>query len=181
MLIFGSQWLINGATEIARRLGISELIIGLTIIAAGTSLPEVATSVIASMRGERDIAVGNVVGSNMFNLLFVLGLSGIIAPEGVQVSAAVLHFDMPVMIAVAIACLPVFFTDNLIARWEGGVFLGYYVAYMLYIVLAATHHASLPVFGKAMLYFVIPITVLTLIIVTLRAFRAKKIEKKQYQ
>ena len=181
LLVLGSRWLINGATEIARYFGISELIIGLTIIAAGTSLPEVATSVIASLRGERDIAVGNVVGSNLFNLLFVLGLSGIIAPEGVQVSSAVLHFDMPIMIAVAIACLPVFFTDNLIARWEGGVFLGYYVAYMLYIVLAATHHASLPVFSKAMLYFVIPITVLTLIIVTLRAFRAKKIEKEQYQ
>jgi cation:H+ antiporter len=181
LLVLGSRWLITGATAIATHLGISELIIGLTIIAVGTSLPEVATSVIASLRGERDIAVGNVVGSNMFNILFVLGLSGIVAPEGVQVSQAVLHFDMPIMIAVAIACLPVFFTGNLIARWEGGVFLGYYVAYMLYIVLAATHHTSLPVFSKAMLYFVIPITVLTLIIVTVQAVRAKKTEKKQYQ
>lgn len=181
LLVLGSRWLITGATEVARYFGISELVIGLTIIAVGTSLPEVATSVIASLRGERDIAVGNVVGSNMFNILFVLGLSGIVAPEGVQVSDAVLRFDMPVMIAAAIACLPVFFTGNLIARWEGGLFLGYYVAYMLYIILAATHHASLPVFGKAMLYFVIPITVLTLIIVTVQAVRAKKTEKKQYQ
>jgi cation:H+ antiporter len=82
-------------------LGVSELIIGLTIIAAGTSLPEVATSIIAGLRGERDIAVGNVVGSNLFNILVVVGITAIVSPGGLRVAPAAINFDMPVMIAAA--------------------------------------------------------------------------------
>ncbi len=89
-------------------LGVSELVIGLTIVAAGTSLPEVATSVLAAWRGERDIAVGNVVGSNIFNILGVLGVSGLLASDGLTVSTSLLRFDIPAMIAVAVACLPYF-------------------------------------------------------------------------
>ena len=103
--------------------------IGLTIVAAGTSLPEVATSVMASIKGKRDIAVGNVIGSNIFNLLAVLGLAALLAPGGINVAASALRFDMPVMIAAAIACLPMFFTGYRLARWEGMLFLGYYIAY----------------------------------------------------
>jgi len=171
LLVLGSHWLVAGAVAIAQRLGVSELIIGLTIVAAGTSLPEVATSVIASLRGERDIAVGNVVGSNLFNMLGVLGLSGMVAPAGIDVPRVALGFDIPVMIAVAFACLPIFFTGNLIARWEGALFLGYYMAYTLYLILMATRHHALPLFSTTMLYFVVPLTVLTLGIVTLRAMR----------
>jgi cation:H+ antiporter len=173
LLVLGSRWLVNGAVAIAKAIGAGELIIGLTIVAAGTSLPEVATSVIASIRGERDIAVGNVVGSNIFNILIVLGLSSLVAPAGIKVSAAAIRFDIPVMIAVSIACLPIFFTDNLIARWEGILFLGYYVAYTLYLMLASTHHRTLPMFSTVMVVFVIPITLLTLTVVTWRAVRAK--------
>ena len=86
LLGLGSRWLVGGSVFIATRLGVSELIIGLTIIAAGTSLPEVVTSIMAAWRGERDIAVGNVVGSNLFNILCVLGLTGAIAPSGVAIS-----------------------------------------------------------------------------------------------
>ncbi len=117
LLVVGSGWLVNGAVTIARWLGLSELIIGLTIVAAGTSLPELATSVLAAIRGQRDIAVGNVVGSNIFNILAVLGVSAFAAPAGVSVSQAALAFDIPVMTAVAVACLPVFFTGYRIARW----------------------------------------------------------------
>jgi cation:H+ antiporter len=172
LLILGSRWLVDSATMIAQYLGVSELIIGLTIIAAGTSLPEVVTSIVASIKGERDIAVGNVVGSNIFNILSVLGLSAIAAPNGIEVSQAALRFDMPVMIAVAFACLPIFFTGYLIARWEGALFLGYYLVYMLYIILAATQHELLTFLSMAMLYFVIPPTVLTLIIVVVRTMRS---------
>ena len=128
MLIIGSRWLVKGADALARAIGVSELIIGLTIIAGGTSLPEVATSVVAAIKGERDIAVGNAVGSNIFNLLAVLGLSSIVAPA---VDPAALNFDVWVMLAVAVACLPVFFTGNQIARWEGLMFIGYYVIYLV--------------------------------------------------
>lgn len=164
MLIAGSRWLVGGATVIARVLGISELIIGLTVVAAGTSLPEVATSIIAAIRGERDIAVGNVVGSNIFNILAVLGLTALTGPSGIGVSPAALHFDIPVMIAVAAACLPVFFTGHLIARWEGALFLGYYAAYVLYLILNAVHHAALPAFSAVMLLFVLPLTAVTLLV-----------------
>lgn len=135
LLILGSRWLVNGAVVIAKALGVSELIIGLTIVAAGTSLPEVATSVVATIRGEIDIAVGNVVGSNIFNILAVLGLSSIVATDGIKVSPTALHFDIPVMIAVAIICLPVFLTRNLISRWEGVFLLGCYGVYLTYLTL----------------------------------------------
>lgn len=174
LLVLGSRLLVDSAITIAQAMGVSELIIGLTIVAAGTSMPELTTSVIASMRGERDIAVGNVVGSNIFNILAVLGVSSIVAPDGINVSAAALRFDIPVMIAVAIACLPIFFTGNIIARWEGMLFLGYYVAYTAYLILDSTQHETLPIFSTVLIAFVIPITVVTLITVTLRAIRANR-------
>jgi cation:H+ antiporter len=173
LLVVGSRWLVDGAIAIARSFGISEVVIGLTIVAAGTSLPELATSVVASIRGERDIAVGNVVGSNIFNILAVLGLSGMVAPNGLPVSASILRFDLPVMTAVAIACLPIFFTGNLISRREGILFMFYYVAYTVYLILSSTQHDSLPLYSQVMLYFVLPLTVVTLITITWRAFHAK--------
>ena len=146
------------------------MLIGLTIVAAGTSLPEVATSILASIRGERDIAVGNVVGSNIFNILCVLGLSAAFVPGGVEVSDTALRLDIPVMIAVAVACLPIFFTGHLIARWEGGLFLGFYVAYTAYLVLAATLPPFRRTFG-VMLVFVLPLIVVTVAIGVVRSLR----------
>ncbi|MEZ6090561.1 MAG: calcium/sodium antiporter [Pirellulaceae bacterium] len=134
MLGFGSRWLVDGAVTIATRLGVSELVIGLTIVAAGTSLPEVVTSIVASVRGQRDIAVGNVVGSNIFNVCCVLGLSSLIAPSGIAVGPQSIRFDMPIMILVAVACLPVFFTGYRIARWEGVLFLIAFVAYNVWLL-----------------------------------------------
>ncbi|MEZ4484779.1 MAG: hypothetical protein R2864_09320 [Syntrophotaleaceae bacterium] len=173
MLVLGSRWLVDGAVSFAQYMGVSELVIGLTIVAAGTSLPEVVTSVIAAMRGERDIAVGNVVGSNLFNLMGVLGVASIIAPAGIEVSAAVSRFDLPVMIAVAFACLPIFFTGGVISRQEGALLLGYYVVYTLYLILAAAHHDLLPRFSAVMLYFVVPFTVGTILIIAAREIHRK--------
>lgn len=177
LLVVGARWLVNGAVALARSLGLSELIIGLTIIAAGTSLPEVATSVIASLRGERDIAVGNVVGSNIFNILAVLGLTAAVAPEGVTVPVAALRFDIPFMIAVSVACLPIFFTGYRIARWEGLLFLAYYVAYTLYLVLDAAGHDALPAYSTVMFEFVAPLTAVTLLILVVRALRQGKVRR----
>jgi cation:H+ antiporter len=173
LLILGSRWLVSSAVNIAEAMGVSELVIGLTIVAAGTSLPEVATSIIASIRGQRDIAVGNVVGSNIFNILAVLGLTALVAPGGLPVSEAAIHFDYPVMLAVAVACLPIFFVGYSIARWEGALFLGYYLAYTAYVVLAAQHHDALPAFSAVMLSFVIPLTIVTLAVVLFREYSAK--------
>ena len=134
-------------------------------------MPEVATSIVAAIRGERDIAVGNVVGSNIFNLLAVLGLTGLVAPDGVPVAAAALAFDLPVMIAVALACLPIFFTGFRVARWEGWLFLVYYAAYVLYLILDASQHDALPLFSSVMLLFVVPLTALTLLVLVVRERR----------
>ena len=162
LLVLGARWLVDAAVTTATVLGVSELVIGLTIVAAGTSLPEVATSVLAAARGERDIAVGNVIGSCLFNLLAVLGLGGIVAPTGIPVADGALTFDIPVMIAVAIAALPVFFTGYTIARWEAGVFLGYYAAYTGYLILDAADHELTSQLGAAITWFVAPLTVLTI-------------------
>jgi cation:H+ antiporter len=170
MLVLGARWLVDGAVTFARALGVSELIIGLTIVAAGTSLPEVATSVLASIRGHRDIAVGNVVGSNVFNILGVLGLTGLVAPGGISVSPDALAFDTPVMVAVAVACLPIFFTGHLIARWEGALFLLYYAGYVMFIVLEATGSTVLPTFRNAMVWFALPLTAVTLAVLAARAW-----------
>jgi cation:H+ antiporter len=162
MLVLGADWLVDGGVRLARALGLSELIIGLTIIAIGTSLPEVATSVVASLRGHRDLAVGNAVGSNIFNLLGILGLTAALSPNALAVAPKALAFDIPVMTAVAIACLPFFFMGNRLDRWEGTVFFGYYIAYATYLVLDAWQHTALNDFAGAMVGFVIPLTALTL-------------------
>lgn len=174
LLVLGANWLVDAATVLARQFGLSELVIGLTVVAVGTSMPEIATSIIATIRGQRDLAVGNVVGSNIFNVLGVLGLAAVLSPQGIPVSPAALNFDMPVMIAVAVACLPIFFTGHCIQRWEGGVFLGYYVAYTAYLLLDAAGHDALPAYSRAMMYFVVPLTVVTLAVVLMRALRERR-------
>lgn len=171
MLVLGSRWMVDASVEIARTFGVSDLVIGITIIAVGTSLPEVATSVIAAIRGERDIAVGNAVGSSIFNIVFILGIAATVG-GGLSVSPAALRFDIPVMIAVAVACLPFFFVGRRLERWEGIVFLFYYCAYTAYLVLASQNKdASLDIFTKAMVWFTIPLTVLTLAVLTVRELR----------
>ncbi len=172
LLVLGAQWLVTAAVTFAKALGVSDLIIGLTIVAAGTSLPEIATSVMAALRGERDIAAGNVIGSNTFNIFGCLGLSSLASGSGLVVPEAALHFDLWVMLAVAVACLPVFISGREIARWEGAVFLGYYVAYVAYLILAAQSHAAAEVFSNVMLSFVVPLTIITLVVTLLPKPRA---------
>ncbi|MEI7642701.1 MAG: calcium/sodium antiporter [Chloroflexales bacterium] len=174
LLVAGAEWLVEGAVVFARTLGVSELIIGLTIVAVGTSLPEIATSILASLRGERDIAVGNVVGSNILNLLAVLGLTALISPQPITVPASALAFDIPVMVAAAVACLPIFFNGRMIARWEGTLFVSYYVAYTAYLILAVADSSTLPLFRTAMVFFVIPLTVVTVAVVTVRGLRESR-------
>ena len=176
LLVAGSNFLVEGAVSLARALGLSELVIGLTVIAIGTSLPELATSIIAAFKGERDIAVGNIVGSNIFNLLCVLGLTALVSPQAVAVAANALAFDFPVMIAVAVACLPIFFAGYRINRWEGLLFLAYYVAYTVYLVLSSTGRPFAEVFGDAMLGYALPLTAITLVIIAGRAWHKQRDE-----
>jgi len=153
LLVLGSNWLVESASQIAKSLGVSELVIGLTIVAIGTSLPEVATSVMAVLKKESDIAVGNAVGSNIFNLLGVLGIGAFFSPAGITVSEQVLGFDFLVMIFVALVTLPIFYIDNRISRMEGGLLLVYYSLYIGYIILAALHSSIVPIFSAFLIIF----------------------------
>jgi cation:H+ antiporter len=156
-LVLGSHWLVESAVTIARHFKVSELVIGLTIVAVGTSLPEVATSVMAALKGERDIAVGNVVGSNIFNILCVLGFSSIFSPAGIKVSQAALEFDIPVMIGVAVAAFPIFLAGYRVSRFEGLFMLLAYVGYTVYLILTATQHEALGTYQTALVWFVLPL------------------------
>lgn len=173
LLALGSNWLVESATTIARSIGISDVVIGLTIVAAGTSLPEVVASIVATLKQERDIAIGNAVGSNIFNILGILGIASLVTPGGLVVAPSVITFDLPVMIAVAFAVMPIFVSGLSINRWEGALFLGYYVAYTVYLIMAATEHDALPAFSGIMMLFVLPITLVTLVILTVNAIRRR--------
>ncbi len=135
LLVLGADRLVAGAVDLARVLGVSERIIGLTIVAIGTSLPELAASVVATVRGEREIAVGNVVGSNVFNILGVLGATSVVASQGLTAAAQTLSLDFPVMVGAGIACLWVCRSSRNITRIEGAALLTGYVAYLLVLTL----------------------------------------------
>jgi cation:H+ antiporter len=171
LLVMGAKWMISGSVSIAEAFGVQELIIGLTVVAVGTSLPEIVTSLMAIRNNERDLAVGNIVGSNLFNLLCVLGLTASIAPGGVPVPEEAIKFDMLVMIAVALACLPIFFTGREISRAEGGLFLFYFVVYIVFLILEAKGSQHLRTLEWVMGVFVLPLTVLTLGVTVYKGMR----------
>ncbi len=171
LLIFAGHLLLGAAVEVATDLGLSERIIGLTIVAVSTSLPELATSLIAALRGQRDIAVGNVIGSNLFNLLGVLGVTALLAPTPLSVSPNALDFDLPVMLGVAVLCLPVFYSGYRVTRAEGLLLLGLYLAYGLHVMSFTT---GMPLAGqleRLMLFYVLPVLLVFLLFTSVRAWR----------
>ena len=163
--------LLGAALEVAAELGLSERIIGLTIVAVCTSLPELATSLIAAFRGQREIAVGNVIGSNVFNLLGVLGLTALLAPAPLSVSPNALAFDLPVMLGVAALCLPVFYSGYRITRVEGLLFLGLYLAYGLHVVSFTTGMPLASKLEHLMLIYVLPALLVFVLLSVVRAWR----------
>lgn len=165
MLVVGARWMVQSALEIAVIAGVSELVIGLSVVAIGTSLPEVVVTLVAAVKGERDIAAGGVVGSNILNLAAVLGLSGLFAHGSIPVQDSLITFDLPVLIAVSILCFPIFYTGHKIIRWEGAMFLFFYLSYLVYLFLNASEHPLLNIFVLIMLFFVIPLAVLTVLTV----------------
>lgn len=164
LLVLGARWLVESAIEIARAWGVNEAVIGLTIVAAGTSLPEVVTSIVATIRGERDIAVGNVVGSNIFNILCVLGLSGLVSPIPLIAGEQMAMVDIPVMVGVAVLCVPLFFIGSVLNRMEGLLFMLLYIAYTWYLVAMALKESYLPDLQQGILYGLLPAVVLFVVL-----------------
>ncbi len=171
MLVVGAKFFVNGAIEFARLMGVSELIIGLTIVAAGTSLPELATSVVAAYKGERDIAIGNIVGSNIFNICSVLGFSGLVSMGTLSVSPAMLAIDIPLMIGVALLCLPFFRAGYVLTRANGAVFLAAYVVYVLFLVWKEQQSVALNDLAAIVFSVMLPALIIGTVIVQVRAMR----------
>ena len=171
ILVVGSRWLVQGAVALAQAMGASELVIGLTIVAAGTSLPEVATSIVAAVRGQRDLAVGNVIGSNLFNLFFVLGIVALTAPGGIPVPPEAIRFDLLIMLLVAVMCLPIFFGGYRIARFDGALLFAYYIVYTTYLVMTAGEHHALPAFRIIFGYVLIPASFTFLLLSTVHSWQ----------
>lgn len=159
LLILGSRFLVSSATTIAEAFGVSELVIGLTVVAAGTSLPELATSVMAAYRGQRDIAVGNVVGSNIFNLLAVLGASAAVSSDGIAVNRELIRLDYPVMLAATLVLIPICWNGFAIKRWEGALLTAFYIAYVAFLVMDAGDSTA-PELFRTMMLIVIPVVML---------------------
>jgi cation:H+ antiporter len=135
LLVLGSRFFVSAAIRLAHTMGISELVIGLTVVAVGTSLPELVTSVVAARRGNADLAIGNVLGSNIFNLLGILGVASLLRPQVVE--AQVARIDVPFMLLGMLALLPIMKSDGVISRREGAALLGSYAVYLLFLFLRA--------------------------------------------
>lgn len=182
LLVLGARWLVQSAVELATAWGVNEAVIGLTIVAAGTSLPEVMTSVMATIRGQRDIAVGNVVGSNIFNILCVLGVSGLVSPMPLLAGDQLANVDIPVMLGVAVLCLPVFYIGAILSRAEGALFLVLYVAYVWILIAMALELGYAVQLQNAVLYGLIPVAaafVLVTLVLDLRKRSVQKIKANQ--
>lgn len=168
LLILGSHWLVDSSVTFAKYFGVSELVIGLTIVAIGTSLPEVVTSIVATIKGERDIAVGNVIGSNIFNIMGVIGFAGVFSPNGIEIAPSVISLDLPFMIAVALICLPIFITGGEISRLEGLLLFSIYVVYTVHLIFTASNSSALPFLNSLICYLIIPVTCFLIIFFCLR-------------
>lgn len=138
IVVLGADWLVSGAVDLARIWSVSDAFIGLTIVAFGTSAPELVTTVVSTIRNQRDIAIGNLIGSSAYNILVILGITCMVPMGGIAVSEVLIWVDIPVMVAVALACIPVFVTGRIVSRFEGLAFVAAYVAYLSFLVASRT-------------------------------------------
>lgn len=138
IVVIGADWLVDGAVVLARLWAVSEAFIGLTIVAIGTCSPELVTTVISTLRNERDIAIGNLIGSSVYNILIILGVTCLIPDAAIAVSPHLVAIDIPVMLLVALACVPVFISGRMVTRGEGVAFVAAYMVYLAYLIVERT-------------------------------------------
>lgn len=158
LLIKGADFFVKGASTIARKFGVPQIVIGLTVVAMGTSAPEAAVSISAAISGNADITIGNVVGSNIMNILVILGLTALIAPIVVDRSA--IKVDMPFMLGITLLLLPLGLTGEMVNRWEGLILLALFTAYMIYLFRHAIkdsteEDAMRPTYGQGSMWMIL--------------------------
>jgi len=135
VIVVGADLLVDGAVQIAQTFGVSDAVIGLTIVAVGTSAPELVTTMVSTVKDDRDIAIGNILGSSVYNILLILGVTAVVAPRGAIVEPDLARIDIPVIVAATMVCIPVFITGRRVSRLEGGAFVASYLAYLMSLVL----------------------------------------------
>ena len=164
LLSFGANVLVNGSKSLASLMGVNETIIGLTIVATGTSLPELVTSFIAALKGKTDLAIGNVIGSNLLNQLLILGSCSIFSGlEGLLISQELIKTDLPIMVLTTFACLPIFWTKGKITRIEGFILINIYAFYILDKILISTNFYFLNEYRISILVYSMLITIFLII------------------
>ncbi len=135
IVVVGADWLVDGAVGMARVFGVSDALIGLTVVAIGTSAPELVTIVVSTMRGERDIAIGNLLGSSIYNILLILGITALVPAHGLMLDSILVRVDIPIMVVATLACVPIFITGRRVSRVEGGAMMVAYLAYLAFLLM----------------------------------------------
>ncbi len=138
IIVVGADALVRGSVELARLVGVSDAFIGLTVVAIGTSAPELVTALVSTFRGDRDIAVGNLIGSSVYNLTLILGVPVLVANGSGPIEDLLLHIDLPIMVAVCLMCVPLFLTGRRLSRAEGTLMVAGYAVYLGYLLVART-------------------------------------------
>ena len=138
IIVLGAQWLVDAAVGLARAFSVSDALIGLTVVAIGTTAPELVTTVVSTVRGERDIAIGNLLGSSIYNVLLILGVTCLVPARGLQLPSALVRVDIPIMVAATLACIPIFITGRRVGRVEGGAMVAAYLAFVVFLLATQT-------------------------------------------
>ena len=164
LLGFGSNILISGSKTLATIMGVNETIIGLTIMATGTSLPELVTSIVAALKGKTDLAIGNVIGSNLLNQLLILGSCGVVSGlEGLKIDKELITTDLPIMVLTTFACMPIFWTKGKITRIEGFILLNIYLFYLVDKIIISSGFGFLQQFRLFIFLYTIVFTIVFLL------------------
>lgn len=138
VIVIGADWLVDGAVGVSRAFAVSDALIGLTVVAIGTSAPELMTTVVSTIRGDRDIAIGNLIGSSVYNILLVLGITCLVPDDGIALPESLARIDIPIMVVVALACVPIFLSGRRVSRVEGGVMIAAYFLYLAFLIATQT-------------------------------------------
>lgn len=174
MMILASQWMVAGAVSMAAGLGMSQFVIGLTIVAAGTSLPEIATTLAAVRHNQHELALGNVMGSCLFNIVAIPAAMALVSSSPLPVVNEAVSVDIPIMILAIVACLPFFFSGHRLSRMEGMLFLVYYAAYALMLYYRHVPGSVLSSYQTELGLLAVPIIVVTTVFVLVQVLRDRR-------
>jgi len=177
MLWLGTTWLVDATMVIGRGIGVTDLVMGLTVLGIGTSTPETATAISAILRGEREVGIEHIISSSIFNLLGGLGLAALFTTGGLEIPTSALRLDIPVLIAAAAGCFPVFLLGRLLPRWGGALSLTLYIAYVSYLVMNATRHGAEAAPGRTIAFSLVGLAFGILLVVILRSLVFRKADE----